>query len=62
MVIRYAKVTEVTAQGFFITFLGETEQSQMQYKRCSSYTPVLHDMIAVLEDQLGKKLIIGRVE
>lgn len=62
MLIKYAKVTEVSDQNFYITFLGETIQSKMQYKRLSSYTPNLGDMVAVLEDKLSKKLIIGRVE
>ena len=59
--IRYAKVTEVTESGFFVTFLGETEQSQMIYKRLANYTPKLGDMVAILEDSKGKKLVIGEV-
>lgn len=59
--IRYAKITEVTEHGFFVTFLGETEQSQMQYKKLESYTPSPGDMVAIFEDSHGKKLIIGKV-
>ena len=59
--IKYARVTEVTGNGFFVTFLGETEQSQMVYKRLATYAPKLGDMIAIFEDKLGKKIILGRV-
>lgn len=61
MLIRYAKVTAITEQGFFVTFLGETEQSQMIYKRLSTYIPRLGDKIAILEDKLGKKIVMGEV-
>ncbi len=61
MLIKYAKVTEVTEHQFFVTFLGETEQSQMLYKRLATYTPKLGDMVAIFEDALGKKLVIGEV-
>lgn len=61
MLIKYAKITEVTEQMYYVTFLGETEQSAMVYKRVATYTPALNDMVAILEDKVGKKILIGRV-
>lgn len=61
MLIKYAKVTEVTENGFFVTFLGETEQSRMVYKKLATYTPKVGDMVAIFVDSLGKKLVIGEV-
>lgn len=61
MVIRYAKVTESSADKFYVTFLGETEQSSMSYLKLKHVNINLGDMIAILEDEKCKKLIIGVV-
>lgn len=61
MVIRYAKITEVSDGKFYVTFLGESEQSTMSYHKLNSYNAAKGDMVAVLEDIKGKKLILGKI-
>lgn len=60
VVIRYAKITEVLDSKCYVTFLGESEQSAMTYHKLSSYTPVVGDMVAIIEDNKGKKIILGK--
>ena len=59
MIIRYAKVTDTSEGEIKVTFLGETEQSSMVYHKLRHIIPQLGDMVAILEDSKGKKLIIG---
>lgn len=61
MTILYAKVTEVTGSDFKVTFLGEEQQGNMTYNKLENYIPKMNDVVAIIEDKHGKKLVIGRV-
>ena len=60
--IRYAKVTSVSSQGYKVTFLGEENESQTIYKKLTTYTPKFGDVVAFIVDTKGKYLCIGTVD
>ncbi len=59
MRIRYATVSE---DGVHITFFGETVASEMMYTKLDTGTLAENDVVCVLEDDLGKRIILGKVE
>lgn len=48
-------------EGIKILFYGESEPSQKSYKRLSSYTPAINDVVVLLAVN-NSYVIIGKVE
>lgn len=61
MNIKYAAVTEVAEDGFKVTFLGETIQSEMNYFKLATYQPVMGDTVAFIVDNKNKYLCLGKI-
>lgn len=59
MIIKYAEVKSVNP--FRVRFLGEENDSQTQYNKLATNTPVIGDMVAFLVDEKGKYLCLGKV-
>lgn len=56
--IKWAKVT--TATPFRVTFLGEAIESSMTYKKPSTYSPAIGDMVAFIVDAHGSYVCLGK--
>lgn len=54
------KLGNVTATGPYVTFFGETEQSNKVQKRLSSYTPMVGDTVLLTKIN-GTYIILGKV-
>lgn len=61
MTIKYAEVTEIKQDGFRVTFLGESLQSEMQYYKLAGYVPIMGDKVAFIVDSKNKYLCLGKI-
>lgn len=59
--LKYAKVTKIDGDKFFVTFFGELSESKIHYPTVSSYTPVLNDIVVFIKDDLSKYLCLGTI-
>ena len=56
--MRYATITEIGDKRLFVTYKGETIQSQLPLYYLSSYSPTLEDVVVV---DVTLNLVIGKV-
>lgn len=56
--MRYATIAEIKNNRVFVTYKGETIQSQLPLYYLSSYTPSVNDVVVV---DVSLNLVIGKV-
>ena len=56
--LKYAKITTIDNDNCKITFIGESNESSMEYYVISTYNPTINDIVAV-DDKA--KIILGKV-
>lgn len=59
--IKFATVTIVNNNGFYIKFNGEQEASQRIYKKLATYVPKVGDRVAVIKDG-NNYVILGTID